>query len=295
MKRVDINAANIVSSLHMVGFPQTAWRVGHTTRAGMGEAEAYAPAQALRTAVKKGEGERVARVLRRGGAILGAGQSGQVHYGKDAQSLAALGQRCYDEWVDGTVAKVMSTEEAEAELEQANQIRARINNPEILDYLILPTKLCNINAENSVLFSKYGGKSILSIVHKGGNPIETSAEAEHIRDSMHLVPPRIDPDLKANLTAALKNLKAIAKQMNRLFVYHGDVVEMNVVFDGETTRLIDFEHASVGFIRRMADDVEVQNIIDNLDHTTTGGRRRKTRRSRRKTGGRRRKTRRKPF
>jgi hypothetical protein len=198
--------------------------------------------------------------------VIGEGNYGYVHYGKDGSEIIT----CLDgsEWKEGEVAKI--GRKLAREFEKVEIIRAHY--PKISEFAILPTRVCAtdeakyiayvndqpesdtkmmLNADPSgspeILFAPYGGETLTKV----SGP---------------------------EVVAALKVLREQVADMNANRVYHNDIGQGNIVYKDGKAFLIDFGSAGVAdddYNPEESPDLEMLDDIIPRKGAKKGGRSRR--------------------
>lgn len=181
---------------------------------------------------------------KRGGGVIGKGISGTVYY-------PAL--QCRDPSQtpksDKYVSKVSLTASAKKEFEATNAIRQLKQSSE---FAIVPEHMCEYSDTHSLLFSKYGGYTLVKYHAYLERLAYTTADASDFDDAYY-----------QNVIKALRKLKDKVKYMNDNTIYQGDISFDNVVYtESEATAyLIDFERGG----KKADETIFVQDLIDELE------------------------------
>ena len=179
-----------------------------------------------------------------GGAVIGKGISGIVHY-------PALECRNSSETPSGDyVSKLSKKESAISEFKLTEKLRAL---DDASTYAVYPTHMCVYDDKHNLLFSKFGGYSLESFdtyIHK-------------LLRSKNIKQTNFDVDYFENVIAALKELKKSVHYLNANGIYHGDLSLNNMLYNEETHQilLIDFEKGG----HPEDETLGVQDIIDDLE------------------------------
>jgi hypothetical protein len=168
------------------------------------------------------------RKTARGGKVIGQGNYGYVHYGKDGSEIIT----CTDgsEWKEGEVAKI--GRDLQRELKKVEAIRAHY--PKIAEFAILPTRVC---ATDEAKYAKYvedqpdsDTKMMLNLDPSGSPEILFAPYGGETLTNVS------GPDV----VRALKVLREQVADMNANKVYHNDIGQSNIVYKDGKAYLIDF-------------------------------------------------------
>ena len=185
------------------------------------------------------------RKTQKGRGVIGYGMSGIVHYPalqcKDPSKNPPINFDTY-------VSKVSSTKSAQKEFEMTSKVR------ELKDYsdFIIPEYICEYNDNQSLLFSKYGGYTLVqyhAYLEKLAYTQEDKSE--------------FDEPYYKNIIKALDTLKKKVQYMNDNGIYQGDISFDNVLYNEDEKRayLIDFERGG----KKADETVLVQDLIDEFE------------------------------
>jgi hypothetical protein len=180
-----------------------------------------------------------------GGGIIGTGIGGQVHY-------PALSCQDPTENPKGDyVTKVMNPANAELEWNSAKQLQRF--NPK---YAIFPLHRCTYKKDKELLFSKYGGKTLVDYFYE----LENHAYAK---------PPK-PLDNKKVYIKIIKTMKRFKIHLNDLHshnIYHNDLTYENFLYnpDKDKLYLIDFGRSSNTNIPIQGDMYTLNLLIDDFE------------------------------
>ena len=167
----------------------------------------------------------------RGGSVVGVGMNGIV-YTKPDEIEKKLLPGCV--WKDGYVMKAVETE-ANKEWEQSQILRN-----ENIQGAIYPEYTCALQGGETGLLSPNGGESLLELFYSN-EPIRTQGHMDTAWGNLGARNIVRNRDKLPKVIDALKTLLDQIKIMNSKKVFHNDIHEGNIVYDGNTARLIDFE------------------------------------------------------
>lgn len=192
---------------------------------------------------------RKVRTRRRGGSKIGKGENATVYSKPDPEIESLLPEGC--EWKDGYVVKVFeSAWPANVEWKRTARLRK-----EKIQGSIYPEKQCTLKDGRVALFSPFGGETILEFFFSNG-PINTREELLGVSETIVRNHDKIDAVIEA-----LDRLTEQVSIMNAQEIYHNDIHDGNIVYDGKEARLIDFGQGS----SKGDDETEqIQEIIDSL-------------------------------
>lgn len=209
---------------------------------------------------------------RKGGVVIGTGANGVV-YTKPDEVEKLVPEGC--EWKDGYVMKVFETYNRENGVEE--WIATKILRNQKIQGIIYPEKRCNLIDGRLALFSPFGGQTVAELFYSKG-PIITEDDVKALHNNTSSGEIVRNREQIPNVIEALQRLIEQVKTMNTERIYHNDIHEGNIVYDGKDTRLIDFGESS----EEGGDDTkQIERIIDKLKQT--GGLRKKAVSSRRRT------------
>jgi serine/threonine protein kinase len=184
------------------------------------------------------------RKTQKGRGVIGYGMSGTVYY-------PAL--QCKDPSknppIDTYVSKVSSTKSAQKEFEITSKVREL---KDYSDFIVVPEYICEYNDKQSLLFSKYGGYTLVqyhAYLEKLAYTQEDKSE--------------FDESYYKNIIKALDTLKNKVQYMNDNGIYQGDISFDNVLYNEDEKRayLIDFERGG----KKADETVFVQDLIDEFE------------------------------
>ena len=182
----------------------------------------------------------------KGGAIIGKGLSGTVHYPalqcKDSSQTPVVGNY---------VSKVSKKEIAEKEFNNTSKLRSLENAK---NFAIFPEFMCEYDDRHNLLFSKFGGYS-LDPFYEYMKQLSRSKNIKEVED--------FDESYYNNVIIALKELEKNVKYMNENGIYHGDMGTNNMIYDEINNKLylIDFDRGS----RPEDDSLGINDIIYDLE------------------------------
>ena len=181
----------------------------------------------------------------KGGKIIGKGMSGVVHYPalqcKDASAPLDL---------NSYVSKVSSKKSAEKEFKNTEALRALKGTDE---FAIYPEFMCEYNDKQNLLFSKFGGYSL----------VHYYSFLENLAYTKNADKKEFNEEYFNDVFKGLEILKEKVKWLNENCIYHNDISFDNILYNEENKRvyLIDFEDR--GSSRN--DSKGVQSLIDDLE------------------------------
>lgn len=205
-----------------------------------------------------------------GGVKVGMGSNAEV-YGKPDNIEQLLPEGC--DWKDGYVMKVFETNrDAREEWMNTDILREKK-----IEGIIYPETWCKLKNEKIALFSPFGGQSIYEFFYSKG-PLVSRDDYKTAADNRSNGTIVRNHEHVHRVIEALRQLQQHVKIMNKEEIYHNDIHLGNIVYDGQTARLIDFgEISEVG-----KDDVkQIEDIIGKLKQT--GGLRKRVAASTRRT------------
>lgn len=208
---------------------------------------------------------------RRGGVEFGVGSNGIVYVKPDEREQLIPGG-C--EWKDGYVMKVFETK---------RDAREEWTNTEILrekkiQGILHPESWCKLSNGQIALFSPFGGQSILQMFYSKGPIVEEDSE-DVLGRVMNGVIVR-NNDKVNEVIESLQRLMEQVKTMNAEGIYHNDIHEGNIVYDGKDTKLIDFGEISEEGNNEVG---QIEHIIDKLKLPQKGGLRKRVVKPNRRT------------
>ena len=182
----------------------------------------------------------------KGGKIIGKGMSGVVHY--PALQCKIPTENPID--ISSYVSKVSSKKSAEKEFKNTEALRNLKGSEE---FAIYPEFMCEYNEKQNLLFSKFGGYSLVHYY----SFLEDLAYTKNADKS------QFNEEYFNNVFKALEVLKEKLKWLNENGIYHNDISFDNVLYNEETNKvyLIDFEDRG----KSRNDSKGVQSLIDDLE------------------------------
>ena len=180
-----------------------------------------------------------------GGKIIGKGMSGVVHY--PALQCKVPSENPTD--LSSYVSKVSSKKSAEKEFKNTEALRALKGSEE---FAIYPEFMCEYNDKQNLLFSKFGGYSLVHYY----SFLEDLAYTKNADKS------QFNEEYFNDIYKGLEVLKEKVKYLNENGIYHNDISFDNVLYNEETKKvyLIDFEDRG----KSRNDSKGVQNLLDDL-------------------------------
>lgn len=182
------------------------------------------------------------KIKQYGGSKIGQGISGTVYYpALDCKEKSKTPKGEY-------VSKKSKKEISEREFEKTDVLRKLK-----LDNIIYPEVMCSYDDKHNLLFSKYGGPSLLDY-YDYMEKLAYSKKNINKND--------FNKTYFNNVIDALNELKASVKTMNEHNIYQGDITFDNILYNEKENKayLIDFEKSG----KKMDEVKEVQEIIDIL-------------------------------
>ena len=182
----------------------------------------------------------------KGGKIIGKGMSGVVHY-------PALHCKVPEETPVGNyVSKVSSKKSAEKEFKNSEALRNLKGSEE---FAIYPEFICEYNDKQNLLFSKFGGYSLVHYYSFLENLAYTNSVDKKKEE--------FNEEYFNNVFKALEVLKEKVKWLNENGIYHNDISFDNILYNEETNKvyLIDFEDRG----KSRNDSKGVQSLLDDLE------------------------------
>jgi hypothetical protein len=221
--------------------------------------------------MKRGSRGRTRR--RRGGVVIGIGANATA-YTKPNKIEKLLPEGC--EWKDGYVIKVFENDKNADAIDEWNKtgILRKIK----IQGAVYPETKCTLTDGRIALFSPFGGQSILEIFYSKGPIVDEDSE-DVLGRVMNGVIVR-NNDKVNKVIQALQRLMEQVKTMNAEGIYHNDIHEGNIVYDGKDTRLIDFGEMSEEGNEEIG---QIEDIIYKLKLPQKGGLRKKAVPSKRRT------------
>lgn len=186
------------------------------------------------------------RKTQKGRGVIGYGMSGSVYYPalqcKDPSKNPSIN-------FDKYVSKLSFTKSAQKEFETTSKIR---NLKGYTDFIVVPEYICEYTDKQSLLFSKYGGYTLVqyhAYLEKLAYTKEDKSE--------------FDEPYYKNIIKALDTLKKKVQYMNDNGIYQGDISFDNVLYNEDEKRayLIDFERGG----KKADETVFVQDLIDEFE------------------------------
>lgn len=182
------------------------------------------------------------KIKQYGGNKIGQGITGTVYYPPlkcKEESKTPKGDY---------VSKKSKKEISKREFEKTEALR-KLN----LDNIIYPEHICEYDDKHNLLFSKYGGPSLLEY-YDYMEKLAYSKKNINKND--------FDKKYFNNVIDALNKLKASVKTMNENNIYQGDITFDNILYNEKENKayLIDFEQSG----KKRDEAKEVQEIIDIL-------------------------------
>jgi serine/threonine protein kinase len=183
-----------------------------------------------------------------GGKIIGKGMSGIVHYPALQCKVADDNPRDLSSYVS----KVSSKKSAEKEFKNTEALRALKGSEE---FAIYPEFMCEYNDKQNLLFSKFGGYSLVHYYSFLEN-LAYSKNADKKKEEFN-------EEYFNIIYKGLEVLKEKVKWLNENGIYHNDISFDNIVYNEETNNvyLIDFEDRG----KSRNDAKGVQSLIDDLE------------------------------
>jgi hypothetical protein len=209
---------------------------------------------------------------RRGGVIIGTGANGSA-YSKPDEMETLLPEGC--EWKDGYVMKVFETTKYRHAMKEWR--KTEILREKNLQGMIYPETNCTLTDGRTAIFSPSGGQTVAEFFYSEG-PIITNDDMKamlaNARDNKIVR----NAEKVDEVVEALRRLIEQVKTMNDMEIYHNDIHDGNIVYDGKEARLIDFGEMSE---EGDAEDDQIEGIINNLK--PSGGLRKRAVASKRRT------------
>jgi serine/threonine protein kinase len=204
----------------------------------------------------------------KGGVEIGKGAYGVV-YTKPDDIEKLLPEGC--EWKDGYVMKVVTDKDKEWE-------KTQILRDNAVKGAIYPESTCTLKDKRTALFSKFGGQSLLELFYSTGpilnkEQLETAKKNADFYFEVKAVVVRNREMINA-VVDALEALKPQIQTMNKLGIFHTDIHEGNIVYDGKDTYLIDFGTIIVRKRDTKRETEAIDYIIEKLTKPTGGSRKR---------------------
>ena len=195
--------------------------------------------------MKKTRKKKQQKGYQKGGKIIGKGMSGVVHY--PALQCKVPSENPTD--LSSYVSKVSSKKSAEKEFKNTEALRALKGSEE---FAIYPEFMCEYNDKQNLLFSKFGGYSLVHYY----SFLEDLAYTKNA-DKSHF-----NEEYFNDIYKGLEVLKEKVKYLNENGIYHNDISFDNVLYNEETKKvyLIDFEDRG----KSRNDSKGVQNLLDDL-------------------------------
>jgi len=183
----------------------------------------------------------------KGGKIIGKGMSGVVHY--PALQCKAPSENPTD--ISSYVSKVSSKKSAEKEFKNTEALRSLKGSEE---FAIYPEFMCEYNEKQNLLFSKFGGYSLVHYY----SFLENLAYTKNSDKKKEF-----NEEYFNNIYKGLEVLKEKVKYLNENGIYHNDISFDNVLYNEETNKvyLIDFEDRGTS----RNDSKGVQSLLDDLE------------------------------
>lgn len=180
----------------------------------------------------------------KGGTIIGKGLTGAVYYPALECMNPSDGPKG-----DNYISKLTTTKSAEKEFDLTSKLRELEDSK---DFAIFPEYICKYNDKQSLLFSKYGGYSLVHYFRY----FEDLAYNKNANTS------DFDEKYYENIIKALHTLKKKVKYMNDNDIYQGDISFDNILYNEDEIKvyLIDFERGG----KKDDETVLVQDLIDDL-------------------------------
>ena len=174
-------------------------------------------------------GSRTSRTRRtKGGVVIGKGTFGEVYTKPEPSLEKLLPDGCV--WKDDYVMKVVDDDK--------EWTRTEVLRKNAIEGAIYPESICRLK-KRYALFSKNGGQSLLELFYSTG-PIVTKEAMDNAKNkAIHREVVQHSDKIDA-VIAALEGLKSQIQAMNEKGIYHRDIQEGNIVYDGTTAQLIDF-------------------------------------------------------
>jgi serine/threonine protein kinase len=186
------------------------------------------------------------KMQQKGGKIIGKGMSGVVHY--PALQCKIPNENPTD--ISSYVSKVSSKKSAEKEFKNTEALRALKGSEE---FAIYPEFMCEYNEKQNLLFSKFGGYSLVNYYLF----LENLAYTKNADKS------QFNEEYFNDIFKGLEVLKEKMKWLNENNIYHNDISFDNVLYNEETKKvyLIDFEDRG----KSRNDTKGVQSLLDDLE------------------------------
>lgn len=191
----------------------------------------------------KGKG----KTQQKGGKIIGKGMSGVVHY--PALQCKVPSENPSDS--DSYVSKVSSKKSAEKEFKNTEALRALKGSEE---FAIYPEFMCEYNEKQNLLYSKFGGYSLVHYY----SFLENLAYTKNADKKKEF-----NEEYFNEVFKALEVLKEKVKWLNENGIYHNDISFDNILYNEETKKvyLIDFEDRG----KSRNDSKGIQSLLDDLE------------------------------
>jgi len=182
----------------------------------------------------------------KGGKIIGKGMSGVVHYPAlqcKVPSDMPIDSKLY-------VSKVSSKNSAEKEFKNTEALR---NLSESKEFAIYPEFMCEYNDKQNLLFSKFGGYSL----------VHYYSFLENLAYSKNADKTQFNEEYFNDIFKSLEVLKDKVKWLNENGIYHNDISFDNILYNEETNKvyLIDFEDRG----KSRNDSKDVQHLLNDLE------------------------------
>lgn len=167
--------------------------------------------------------------------IIGKGMTGRVYY----PALSCKDPEKTPPSIEQLVSKRVSKKAAEREWEKTEILR-KIHNK----LTIYPTAICEYNEKDMLLYSQYGGISLVTYF----TYLESLAEMKRLSwrgSSKHNVDnfSKDEDEYYKSVIRSLEKLKEAVRDLNKKGIVHGDISFDNIVFDDKYSYLIDWERS----------------------------------------------------
>jgi serine/threonine protein kinase len=182
-----------------------------------------------------------------GGKIIGKGMSGVVHY----PALQCKVPNDNPEDISLSVSKVSSKKSAEKEFKNTETLRSLKGSEE---FAIYPEFMCEYNEKQNLLFSKFGGYSLVHYY----SFLENLAYSNSANKKKEF-----NEEYFNDIFKSLEVLKEKMKWLSENNIYHNDISFDNILYNEETKKvyLIDFEDRG----KSRNDSKGVQSLLDDLE------------------------------